>query len=662
MQKKDSWLNHNVWLLLIGIIISFAASGIYFHTLQQQSLENIERTRTIYTERTENIINSIFHKTDVLAAAVKLKNGAITEEDFQSIAQIVYQVNSGIRGIQYMPKAVVTYSYPVEGNEAVIGKNFLEIPERRQDVLLAIDTKSIALSGPYHLIQGGLGVVARNPIFLTDGAGREYFWGFSAIILDLPDAIASAGLSRLVNEGYDYQLYCINENNERLVIEGNPDLDMQHAIKGDLHVPHHIWTLAVMERSPWVNVAKAGLVLLVGLLLSLILWLQYSLMLQKEAVIVAKDRFFSDISHDMRTPLNAIMGFSALAQRHDVSDEAKRDYLDKIESAGKLLLDLVNDTLTMSRANSGKLILQTVPVHTETLIDSIVAPLQLMAEQKQITLYLDRSGYRPRTIMADPLNVQKIFLNLLSNAVKYTPVGGHVWVTIYDDPAGEKSPDLVSIIKDDGIGISQKFISRIYEPFSQEQRKGYEGTGTGLGLAIVKQLVNLMAGTISIESVLQKGTAFTVRLPVEEVADGVTEGQAAAKSLAFPELKGKKILICEDNEMNREIVCEFLKIADIEADCAENGRSGCDLFSQSAPGEYAAILMDIRMPVMDGFEATKEIRRMERSDAKTIPIIAVTADVMTDSVQQCRNAGMDGYCSKPIEPYDLMAVLKKHIH
>lgn len=241
IKKNTHWRKQHAWLLLSGLIVAVLASGIYYHTLKQDSLEDIERIETIYADRTEHVINLVFHKTDVLAAVVRLENGNITEETFQDVAKIVYAPDQGIRGIQYMPGAIVTYSYPVEGNEGVIGKNFLEIPERKKDVLLAINTKSIALSGPYNLIQGGLGVVARNPVFLKNAEGEEYFWGFSAVILDLPDAIASVGLSHLPDSGYDFQLYCINENNERLVIDGNPALPVEQAVCGTIHVPHHEW-------------------------------------------------------------------------------------------------------------------------------------------------------------------------------------------------------------------------------------------------------------------------------------------------------------------------------------------------------------------------------------------------------------------------------------
>lgn len=377
MDGKKYWHRKSLWILVLGSIISTIVSFFYYLELSESSLKDTKNISAIYSERAEYILHSVFHKTDVLAAVVKLQNGQISEDTFQDIAKLVYEENRGIRGIQYMPGAIVTYSYPLEGNENVMGKNFLEIPERQKDVLLAIDTKSIALSGPYHLLQGGLGVVARKPIFLTDGVGKEYFWGFSAIILDLPKAIEGALLSHLRNDGYDYQLYCINENDERLIIEGDPDLDVQQAVCKEIKVPHHIWTLAVRPNQPWLNEAKAGVVWIFGFLLSLILWQRLSLLIQKEDAIRAKDVFFSNISHDMRTPLNAVLGFSSLAQKPGHPEAAKDVYIRKIETSASLLLDLINDTLTISRANLGKLQLHPKPVRIKELIASILEPIQV---------------------------------------------------------------------------------------------------------------------------------------------------------------------------------------------------------------------------------------------------------------------------------------------
>lgn len=651
-----------LWVLFTGILISALIAYLYYGFVQRQERTDIERIQTIYAERTENLINSIFHKTDVLAATVKLANGDISEDTFNTVAQLVYQKDSGIRGIQSMPGAVVTYSYPIEGNEEVIGKNFFEIPSRRKDVMLAIDTKSIALSGPYNLIQGGLGVVARNPIFLTDDSGSEYFWGFSAIILNLPDALAGAGLSQLSEEGYDYQLFCVNENNERLVIDGNPNLDTSRAVSGAIQVPNHQWTLAIASLHPRLNLLKALVVFGISLLLTLILWrLSCAVAREKEAVR-AKDRFFSNISHDMRTPLNAVLGFTALAQAPEITEAEKNDYLKKIESSGRLLLALVNDTLTLSKVSNGKIQLHPEPYSTEELGNDFLPTAMELAEQKNIQIQVDASGCRRRTILIDRLNGEKIFLNLLTNAIKYTPAGGHVWLSVRDEPADAKDPDLVFTIRDDGIGMDKDFLKHVYEPFVQENRPGYESGGTGLGFAIVKQLVELMGGTIRIESEKDVGTEITVRLHFPEVEAVAPLKKEKPEPQPDDEvLSGRRVLLCEDNALNREIAVALLKSKGMEVRTAENGKAGLEAFQDSAAYEWDAVLMDLRMPVMGGLEATERIRALDREDARSVPIIAMTADAFAEDVQKCVDAGMDGHLAKPVIPEKMFKLLAETI-
>ncbi len=659
-ETKRSHPLRGLWILAAGLALSLAAAFGAYRVFLAQENRDIDRVCTIYTERTENLINSIFHKTDVLAAVVKLQNGVISESTFNAVAKLVYQENSGIRGIQYMPGAVVTYSYPVAGNEAVIGKNFLEIPERRKDVLLAIDTKSIALSGPYNLLQGGLGVVARNPVFLTDADGREYFWGFSAIVLDLPDALADAGLDGLSESGYDFQLYCINENGERLVIAGNTALDIDKAVCGVVEVPHHTWTLAMCNLDPWASLLRAAGVFLAGALLSGVLWNFYRLMMRARKAVQAKDRFFSDISHDMRTPLNAVIGFSALAQEPGCTAAEKDAYLAKIQSSGNLLLSLVNDTLTLSRAGSGKLQLHPAPMAVASLSDSLMPTIAVLAQNKGVRLHVEKEGYRPRTVLADRLCVEKILLNLLTNAVKYTPAGGNVWVCLHDDPPGAPDPDLVFTVRDDGIGMSEDFLTRLYEPFAQENRAGYESNGTGLGLAIVRQLVAAMNGDIQVKSRQNQGTAFVVRLHLPETkASAEPSAAAPEKAPSIDPLRGKTVLLCEDNALNAEIACKLLQGRGMTVETAPDGAQGLAMFRDSAPGHFAAVLMDIRMPVMDGLQASRAIRALGRPDAGTVPILALTADAFAEDVKECRNAGMNGHVAKPIVPAQLYTALGK---
>jgi signal transduction histidine kinase len=372
----------------------------------------------------------------------------------------------------------------------------------------------------------------------------------------------------------------------------------------------------------------------------------------------ARNQFFANISHDMRTPLNAILGFAALANRENLPEADRRAYLSKIQTSGTLLLDLINDTLTISKASSGKLELKPRPVRSRALFESIIVPIRQSALKKNITFTADYQGALDRTILADELSVQKILLNLLSNAVKFTPEGGRVSIRLFNDPPQGPDPDSVIVVSDSGVGMSPDFLPRVFDPFTQEKRQGYESVGTGLGLSIVKQLVDLMGGTIQVRSEEGKGTVFTVRLHFEEAAP---EDAQRGEEAAVPEqdLSGRRVLLCEDNALNCEIAVALLQDRGIEAVVARNGLEGLQTFAQSRPGEFAAILMDVRMPVMDGYEATRKIRALDRPDAESIPILAMTADAFADDVQRCLDAGMNGHLSKPIDPALLYRTLQR---
>lgn len=306
--------------------------------------------------------------------------------------------------------------------------------------------------------------------------------------------------------------------------------------------------------------------------------------LKAEAIVKSaeeKNAFFSNISHDMRTPLNGILGFADLAEKQD-SLPAAKEYIEKIRSSGNLLLGLINDTLSISKFSSGKMELQPKPVSTDAITSAICDSIRAAAVRKGVDFMLDDTGLRSRVILADRLSLEKIFLNLLSNAVKFTPKGGHVRLTVCDDPKDSPDPDIVIRVSDDGIGMSEEFMRHMYEPFSQEKRHGYDSVGTGLGLSIVKQLVDLMGGTISAESASNKGTVFTVRLHFKE-----TEAPETADDKKTPQpasLAGRKILLCEDNALNREIAVALLQEEGMSVVNAENGKEGLTCFSESRPG------------------------------------------------------------------------------
>jgi signal transduction histidine kinase/ActR/RegA family two-component response regulator len=373
----------------------------------------------------------------------------------------------------------------------------------------------------------------------------------------------------------------------------------------------------------------------------------------------AKSAFLSGMSHDLRTPLNGVLGFTAFALKENDPGK-KQGYLEKIDTSGKLLRDLINDTLELSRIESGKAGLEIEAVMPEDLIPAVTTALKPSADLKDIRFETDFETDMSAPVWCDRLKVQKIALNLISNAIKYTLDGGTVCVSLKMDGQGTPDSRYVLTVKDTGIGMSEEFIKRMYEPFSQEKRsESVKEPGTGLGLSIVKRYVDLMGGTISVTSRLHEGTCIQVSIPVSTGDIGPEDEKEDDSSVQ--ELAGKNVLLCEDNYMNTEIAVMLLKDRGINVLTAENGKDGLEKFMASAIGGFDAILMDIRMPVMDGYEATRRIRELGRADASTVKIIAMTADAFEESVRDAMKAGMDAYVTKPIEPATLYQQLAKCI-
>lgn len=357
----------------------------------------------------------------------------------------------------------------------------------------------------------------------------------------------------------------------------------------------------------------------------------------------ARSVFLSNVSHDMRTPLNGIIGFTDLALGN-VPPERMRDYLQKIRTSGQLLLNLIDDTLHLSRLESGSFLSRREVFDGAELMAELTVPLHMAAQQKNIRLQVEAEDLAGRCLRADRLNMQKIFLNLLSNAIKFTPAGGLVELLAQ---AGSQPGEYVFLVRDTGIGISEDFLPHIFEPFMQEHMGGIEGTG--LGLAIVKRLVRLMEGRIEVSSQPGAGTEFRVTLPLE-TAEGAAADRAAPASPEAHSLRGCQVLLCEDNELNMEIAQTLLEQKGMGVHCAANGQEGLQQFQQSPPGSIDIVLMDLRMPVMNGYEAVRSIRALPRRDARSVPILAMSADAYPEDVERCLQAGMNGHIAKPVDP------------
>ncbi len=376
--------------------------------------------------------------------------------------------------------------------------------------------------------------------------------------------------------------------------------------------------------------------------------------MQADAANEAKSSFLSSMSHDLRTPLNSIIGYTSFALKESDPEKIK-DYLTKVNASGKILLSLINDTLELSRIESGKITLEEEVTLPDQLISDVVTALHQTADEKEIQIKENYQGSQGKPYLCDSLKLQRIALNLISNSVKYSQNGAavHVSTKIYSDDAGKSIYTLT--VEDNGIGMSEEFQARMFEPFSQEKRSEVvKVPGTGLGLSIVKKYVDLMKGTIVVESHMHQGTKFTVQIPMKviDLQQSALSSTVSQKN-NYQLLEGKHVLICEDNYLNLEIAETLLKDCKVLVDAAENGKIGTEKFAASAPGHYDVILMDIQMPVMGGYEATEKIRSMERPDAKTIPIIALSADAFDENIHEAKRRGMNGFITKPVSPQQM---------
>lgn len=359
----------------------------------------------------------------------------------------------------------------------------------------------------------------------------------------------------------------------------------------------------------------------------------------------AKQDFLSRMSHDMRTPMNAILGFSDLGQNSRTLEEACA-YHEKIHEASEYLLQLINDTLDLSKLETDTLVIRLAPYQSTEfteMLENILAP---KAAAKGVHFTIENMLSAPQTAMFDKLRLQQIFLNLLNNAIKFTPAGGHVCLKIDQLPVQGGRVTVIFTVEDDGIGMTETFQKEmLYKPFVQERRVENAESGTGLGLSIVKELVSAMGGTITCDSAVGRGTRFVVTL---HTCLAEKEKPAPAPA-ALPSLAGRCVLVCEDHPLNREILNKLLADMGIRTENAVNGRQGVELFCKAPQGHFDAVLMDIRMPEMDGLEAARTIRAMTRPDAATVPILALTANAFEEDRKAAEAAGMNAHLAKPID-------------
>ena len=675
--KKELWIP--VFVLMIGLVV-LVNIGIRADSSQRDLIRSrAELNAVTYADHMKADIVRGIDITNTFEQIVISENGKISM--FSKVAENM--MADYIQSIQIAPDGVVTEIYPEDGNET--GKiDLIHDKERGKISCYARDNDVITMQGPFSLKQGGTGIAVRNPVYVEQKNGERTFWGFTIVIIRVPDIFADS-IKSLTDFSYEYKLSKSiapwDETYEEVYGSG---VEMIDPVTYTFELGDSQWVLEVMPENGWNSNEKLYRLWGYGLLIVLLLTgFVFMIMLlhrtqesentvvelnkklqkaleQAKTASVEKSNFLFNMSHDIRTPMNAVIGMTSLI-RHDAGNKDKViEYADKIDISSQHLLGIINDILDMSKIEAGKTVFKYDDFSILNFIQKINNLFHSQIDEKKQTL-TTKKNIRHEWVNGDQLHLMQIFNNLLSNAVKYTQEGGEIQFLVEECETNlSVYAKYRFLVRDNGIGMSADFKDKIFDAFTRaENSVTNKIQGTGLGMAITRNLVEAMGGTIDVESELGQGSCFEVLIELR-IAEDRTVALAAQEETDEQDgniLQGMRFLCAEDNELNAEILTELLKIEGAECTICENGEEVLKAFEQSAPGDYDMILMDVQMPVMNGYEATKAIRRSSHELAKKIPIIAMTANAFSEDIQHSLATGMNAHVSKPVE----MTVLEKTI-
>lgn len=636
--------------------------------------EKEEKLKAVYAaESTVSRVKSQLNRYLAESELVKniIESGYdIDGEKFSILSQMMQDKQNVIEAHELAKDGIVSQIYPMKGNEEAMGLNMLEYPDRKKEANLAKTSGQYTIAGPFPLVQGGNGALLFDPVYVKDEAGEDTFWGFSILVLNWDHFMEEVETYKLEDASYQYLIWKNGtEPGEKLTIAQSEKFSFKDTLEVACDVPNDTWYFEIEPKAGWVPQSQIAFGILIAALVSGVLtvgYWQYEMQRYKEALYAekieraakraeeaseAKTRFLFNMSHDIRTPMNAIIGFSDLLEKHLDDKEKVYDYIKKIQLSGSFLLSLINYVLEMARIESGKATLRTEVGDAQELLGALNAVFEPAVEKKRLK-YNCTLDVEHRFIICDVTKVREIVLNIISNSVKYTPEGGSVTVQIKEIPWEKEGWTAYRIlVEDTGIGMGAEYLPHIFEEFTRERTSTESKVvGAGLGLPIVKALIDLMGGTIQVESERGKGSKFEVILPFEIASEEeVKDSYVKKEEKPYNRSKEKRILLAEDNELNAEIAITILEENGFKVERAEDGCKCVELFSEKPTGYYSTILMDIQMPNMDGYTASRKIRGMEREDAKAIPIIALTANAFDEDRNKAFAAGMNGHIAKPID-------------
>ena len=681
--KKDSELYKKIRVhcYIVGLIAFLTALIVGVFLLH--NLEKDEKTTGKYMAQiTEKRVRARLDQYSMLSALLGNYISAgenLDENTFSELAEKIPNEDGVIKAFELAPEGIVTDIYPKQGNEGAFGLDMLQEHERKKDAILARDSGKYTLGGPYQLKQGGTGALLFNPVYQDNNSEQDEFWGFVILVIDWDRFIGEINLDYLSDADFCYRIWTYDRgSSDKIILAESQDNMSDNILTVECAVPNNTWYFDIIPsegwspRSYWIMCIVISYVF--SLLIATVFYLisskkhrerQYEAELEKSAEQAknaneAKTRFLFNMSHDIRTPMNAIVGFSGLLEKNLQNERKAKEYLEKIQSSSNLLLRIINQVLEMARIESGTAVLQLKAEDMDALFHRVNTVFEEDVRKKNLQ-YHAVLDVRHHYVVCDQTKLQEIMLNIISNAIKYTPEGHSIYVEVHE--AVSENPSKIRYIfscEDTGIGMSEEYLPHIYEEFSREHSTTENKVpGTGLGLPIIKSMIELMGGSIQVESRQGIGTKFTIDLSFDiALKEEVYGSEDTIESSAIHTIKGKRILFVEDNELNAEIAKTVLEDVGALITRAENGQQALELFKEKPAGTFDVILMDLMMPVMDGYTATRKIRELERSDAKTVPIIAMTANAFQEDAEKCIAVGMNAHLAKPLDIEKMKKTIK----
>lgn len=643
------------------------AAGIY---MAESTIRRVKAKLDKYITISDLLRNHIIDGSDM------------DENTFSELAEKIPNEDGVVKAFELAPEGIITEIYPMQGNSEALGLDVLGEHERKKDAALAKETGEYTLGGPYQLKQGGTGALLFKPVYRIDDSGESSFWGFVLQVIDWDRFMSDINLQSLSEADFSYKIWSYDRSSGDKVIFAQSQDDMpEDSLTIECEIPNNTWYFDIVPSNGWIPVSYWLLAIAASYIFSLLVATiyyqisskkhrekQYAADLKNAAELAksaneAKTRFLFNMSHDIRTPMNAIIGFSRLLEKNLQNEEKAKEYLGKICSSGNLLMTIINQILEIARIESGTTTLQLKAEDINTVFHTVNTVFEDDIRKKNLQYSADLD-VNHAFIFCDRVKLQEIMLNIISNAIKYTSDGHAVHVKIYEkDSENPRKARFIFTCEDTGIGMSEEYLPHIFEEFSREHTTTENKVaGTGLGLPIVKSMIELMGGSIQVESTQGVGTKFTVDISFDMASESdVYRDQISEQPDVLEKLEGKRILLAEDNDLNAEIAIELLAEEKIVVDRAKDGAECLDKLEKAVPGYYDMILMDIQMPVMDGYDAAARIRRMKDEKKASIPIIAMTANAFAEDRQKAISMGMNDHVAKPIDMNVLLPVIAKYI-